>query len=59
MVASKKGHNVAILGLTEKRRVRLLFLLMLHIKFKVLHKLVSKIQWALNFRKKGNTSGNV
>ena len=37
MVESKKGHNFAIQGLTEKNKicVRLFFELMLHIKFQV------------------------
>ena len=36
MTESKKGHNFAIQGLAEKRlRVRLFFVLMLHIKFQV------------------------
>ena len=42
MAESKKGHNFAILG--PKLWVRLFFVLMLHINFKVLHKLVSNIQ---------------
>ena len=34
MTESKKGHNFAIQGLTKKKiRVRLFFVLMLHIKF--------------------------
>ena len=37
MAESKKGHNFAIQELTEKKiiRVRLFFVLMLHIKFQV------------------------
>ena len=37
MTESKKGHNFAIQGPTEKKkiRVRLFFVLMLHIKFQV------------------------
>ena len=36
MTESKKGHNFAIQGPTEKKiRVRLFFVLMLHIKFLV------------------------
>ena len=36
MTESKKGHNFAIQGLTEKKiLVRLFFVLMLHIKFQV------------------------
>ena len=36
MAESKKGHNFAIQGPTEKKIcVRLLFVLMLHIKFQV------------------------
>ena len=36
MAESKKGHNIAIQGPTEKKkRVRLFFVLMLHIKFQV------------------------
>ena len=36
MTESKKGHNVAIQGPREKKiRVRLIFVLMLHIKFQV------------------------
>ena len=37
MTKSKKGHNFAIQGPTEKKkiRVRLFFVLMLHIKFQV------------------------
>ena len=36
MAKSKKGHNFAILGLTEKEIwVRLVFVLMLYIKFQV------------------------
>ena len=36
MTESKKGHNFAIQGPTEKKiRVRLLFVLMLYIKFQV------------------------
>ena len=37
MTESKKGHNFAIQGLTKKKkiRVRLFFVLMLHIKFQV------------------------
>ena len=36
MAESKKGHNFAILGPTEKKvRVRLYFVLMLYIKFQV------------------------
>ena len=36
MTESKKGHNFAIQGLTEKKiRGRLFFVLMLHIKFQV------------------------
>ena len=39
MAESKKGHNFAIQGLTEKNkikiRVRLIFVLMLYIKFQV------------------------
>ena len=35
MVELKKGHNFAIQGPTEKIRVRLFFVLMLHIKFQV------------------------
>ena len=36
MTESKKGHNFAIQGLTEKKiRVRLFFVLRLHIKFQV------------------------
>ena len=39
MTESKKGHNFAIQGPTEKKKkipVRLFFVLMLHIKFQVL-----------------------
>ena len=36
MAESKKGHHIAIQGPTEKKkRVRLFFVLMLHIKFQV------------------------
>ena len=37
MTESKKGHNFAIQGPTEKKKihVRLFFVLMLHIKFQV------------------------
>ena len=37
MAESKKGHNFAIQGPTKKKkiRVRLFFVLMLHIKFQV------------------------
>ena len=37
MAESKKGHNFAIQGLTEKKkiRVRLFFVLMLHINLQV------------------------
>ena len=37
MAESKKGHNFAIQGLTEKKKicVRLFFVQMLHIKFQV------------------------
>ena len=36
MTESKKGHNFAIQGPTEKKiRIRLIFVLMLHIKFQV------------------------
>ena len=36
MTESQKGHNFAIQGPTEKKiRVRLFFVLMLHIKFQV------------------------
>ena len=38
MTESKKGHNFAIQGPTEKKkkmRVRLFFVLMLHLKFQV------------------------
>ena len=36
MIESKKGHNFAIQGPTEKKmRVRLFFVLMLYIKFQV------------------------
>ena len=36
MTESKKGHNFAIQGLTKKKiRVRLFFVLRLHIKFQV------------------------
>ena len=36
MAQSKKGHNFAIQGPTEKKiLVRLLFVLMLHVKFQV------------------------
>ena len=36
MAKSKKGHNFAIQGPTEKKiRVRLFFVLMLHIKFQI------------------------
>ena len=37
MTESKKGHNFAISGLTPQKniRVRLFFVLMLHIKFQV------------------------
>ena len=36
MAESKKGHNFAIQGPTEKKiRVRLFFVLVLHIKFQV------------------------
>ena len=37
MTESKKGHNFAIQGLTEKKiHFRLFFVLMLHINFKFL-----------------------
>ena len=37
MTESKKGHNFAIQGLTEKKKifVRLFFVLMLHMKFQI------------------------
>ena len=35
MAELKKRHNFAILGLTEKKSVLLIFALMLHIKFQV------------------------
>ena len=37
MTESKKGHNFAIQGPTEKKkiRVRLFFVLMLHMKFQI------------------------
>ena len=37
MAESKMGHNFAILGLTEKKKILvcLFFVLMLHIKFQV------------------------
>ena len=35
MAESKRGHNFAILGSTEKIWVRLFFVLMLHINFQV------------------------
>ena len=46
MAESKKGHNVAILGPTEKIsiRIRLFFVLMLHIKFQDSTQVDFKIQ---------------
>ena len=35
MAESNKGHNFAIQGRPKKIRVRLIFVLMLHIKFQV------------------------
>ena len=35
MAESKKGHNFAIQGPTEKKRVHFFFVLMLYIKFQV------------------------
>ena len=44
MAESKKGHNVAILGPTEKISIRLFFVLMLHIKFQDSTQVDFKIQ---------------
>ena len=41
MAESKKGHNFAIQGPTEKIRVRLFFVQMLHIKFQAVKRFSS------------------
>ena len=54
------GHKFAILCPTEKKNTHSLILCCCYIlNFKVLHKMVSKIQQTLNFHKKENNSDNI
>ena len=60
IVKSKKGHNFAIHGPTEKTiRVCLLFVLMLHIKFQGSTQIDFHDTVATYFSQKGNNSGNI
>ena len=55
-----KGNNFVINGSIKKKTLSAYFSYRKYIlSFKVLHKLVSTIQLALNFHKKGNNSGNI
>ena len=61
MAESKKGHNFARLGPTEKKNiwVRLFFVLMLYIKFQVPSSSGSLDTIGTLFSQKGNNSSNI